>query len=1124
MKGGLLQQYKGGLLKDDVSPLKRLGADPAEAKDSSGSIITAGEKPECTVGAPYKGSPANFPDYVSPMLAVAQSTSSCPESSPSGLCSGGMPMSRREGDGLATLASGRKKKSERSGVELQNEVSRLMGRCFPQAASLIGSLLTKYATGLRQMHGKTQSKGDIFPLPTSTDLLRGMLAGGEDLVGVLRNVCLGLNSYAGSEVESGRPATKLQMGFIKELVTVVRVSGGWEESFGKMSWEEFFRMRSVDYVGDEVAVARVTSWENLRHALPTEVGSVELEQVVGEGCKHYVQNFKEYLLDEASMTYVRPPRVMVADADWEKVCEGLIQAGVCEVMAEQELFHVAGKPLLNGLFGVEKGEMCGGTPVHRLIMNLIPLNAVCRGIQGDISTLPAWSSTGPLMLMPSQELLISSEDVRCFFYIFAVPPAWRRFLGFNKVVAEQFHPGKTGKHYLVAKVLPMGFKNSVSLAQHVHRMIVSQASKRIPSGKRLRPEQELRKDRMFPSTDVMHRVYLDNFDEMEKVDRHLAGILKGEPSQSTLALRQEYEHWNIPRHPKKAVQRSSYAEVQGAVVDGSVGCAYPKPDKILKYTQLALMTVAAGRCSQKEMQVVAGGLVYIATFRRALMGGLNSIWSFIEEFNRYPVVIRLEIPATVCLEICRFLALVPLARLDFRASPNELVTASDASTQGGGVTVSRGLSNLGQMAAVCPVRGDVAALEEMTQVLTVGLFDGIGALRVAADAAGLPVAGHVSVELNPRASRVLESRFPGTLFVDDVEKVDQEMVKQWACQYTQVGLVVLGAGPPCQGVSGLNADKKGALKDHRSRLFAHVPRIRRLLQQAFPWAQVQLLAESVQSMDSSDRAVMSEAFGCQAWAIDAQGVSLARRPRLYWVTWELEDGPGIQISQPTDTKWETHGIITLQGQVQTERYLTPGWQPGGPDRFPTFTTSRPRPYPGRRPAGVDKLSAEEYAHWQQDEYRFPPYQYQFCYQLWRGTDHRLLGADERDVIMGFPRGYTVACLPKAKQGSREHNDERLTLIGNSWNVTVVCWILCQLGKCLGLSRALTVQECIEATAPGPQRDLASFLARPLMGNSKKRLTKGNELILVKKLLNMVSIKGEDILLSSTTEETLRYHR
>ena len=38
----------------------------------------------------------------------------------------------------------------------------------------------------------------------------------------------------------------------------------------------------------------------------------------------------------------------------------------------------------------------------------------------------------------------------------------------------------------------------------------------------------------------------------------------------------------------------------------------------------------------------------------------------------------------------------------------------------------------------------------MCQVLSVGLFDGIGALRVACDFLGLPVAGHVSVECNRR--------------------------------------------------------------------------------------------------------------------------------------------------------------------------------------------------------------------------------------------------------------------------------------------------------------------------------------------------------------------------------------
>ena len=265
--------------------------------------------------------------------------------------------------------------------------------------------------------------------------------------------------------------------------------------------------------------------------------------------------------------------------------------------------------------------------------------------------------------------------------------------------------------------------------------------------------------------------------------------------------------------------------------------------------------------------MVAGGLVYIATFRRALMGGLNAVWKFIEEFNQYPAVIRLEIPKVVQLEILRFLALLPLAHMDFRTIPSAVVTASDASTSGGGVTVSRGLSNLGQMAASCQVRGDVPALEDMTQVLTIGLFDGIGALRVAADSAGLPIAGHISVEMDSMASRVLEARFPGTIFVKSVEEVDANMVKEWSCLFTQVGLVLLGAGPPCQGVSGLNVDRRGALRDHRSSLHVHVARIRDLVRKAFPWAQVHSLMESVQSMDDADRQVMSDSFGTLPWQL-----------------------------------------------------------------------------------------------------------------------------------------------------------------------------------------------------------------------------------------------------------------
>ncbi|CAJ1329700.1 unnamed protein product [Effrenium voratum] len=55
-------------------------------------------------------------------------------------------------------------------------------------------------------------------------------------------------------------------------------------------------------------------------------------------------------------------------------------------------------PLPSGRPEVEAQKGVGEIEVHRLIMNLIPLNRICRGIEGDIATLPSWSSMGPLSL------------------------------------------------------------------------------------------------------------------------------------------------------------------------------------------------------------------------------------------------------------------------------------------------------------------------------------------------------------------------------------------------------------------------------------------------------------------------------------------------------------------------------------------------------------------------------------------------------------------------------------------------------------------------------------------------------------------------------------------------------
>ena len=376
------------------------------------------------------------------------------------------------------------------------------------------------------------------------------------------------------------------------------------------------------------------------------------------------------------------------------------------------------------------------------------------------------------------------------------------------------------------------------------------------------------------------------------------------------------------------------------------------------------------------------------------------------------------------------------------------------------------------------------------------------------------------MELSASAQRVVESRFPSTISVSDVKDVDLEMVRNWAQKFSQVGLVVVGAGPPCQGVSALNASRKGALRDARSSLFVHVSRIRSLVAQCFPWAQVRSLMESVSSMNAHDEEVMNADFGDAPWSIDAAGVSLARRPRLYWLDWELIGGEGATLVMEADKRRQ----VALEGKIQEKIYLLPGWRKSDSAPLPTFTTSRPSQRPGYKPAGLQQCSEAELQRWRNDQHRFPPYQYRTCFSLVNKAGHeRIANIQEREVIMGFPRDYTLNCLPKGQHNTEQHLDTRLSLVGNSWNVTVVTWLLSQLGMVIGLNPPLSVQDVISRTAPGSTKDFQTFLQRPLMTQARERASGSGEM-LVRKLLSLVSIKGEDILLQASSEDSIKYHR
>lgn len=991
----------------------------------------------------------------------------------------------------------------------------------------LGGLLEDELMFLHQkcsLHSKSQPMGEgthsLFPLPLSAVQDPGSSKGS-----FVRALCVGLNLLYGGPVDEKRESVAAcRVNGVRLLENVVGEAEELNVSFGDISFENFFKSKGVDYAGEEVKVAQYFCWEAIEASFPSEVGKLELAQFCTMGVKHYVENFEAYLLPEELRQVPRAPRVMVADQHWEEVCKGLVASGVCGIMPVDDLFSIDGVPLLSGMFSVGKGEFKGKLEIQRLIMNLIPLNQNCRGVQGDVGTLPGISGLNAFLLEEGEVALLSSEDIRCFFYLFAVPSAWHRFLGFNKLVPASITPPcyKGRECVLFAKVLPMGFVNSVGIAQHVHRNVVRWAAAGMspPVG----GEGEMRRDKGHSWSPSLFRVYLDNFDQLQKVDRRLAGLLEGQPSAQTLALRAGYEHWGLPRHPKKAVISQSRAEIQGAIVDGKAGKAWPKPQKVAVYVALALELLRRGVATQREMQVVAGGFVYFAMFRRPLLCSLNGVWCFIESFKKLPPVVRMPIPDLVKLELVRFCSLIPLARMDFRVGFSPIVSASDASETGGGVCSSRGLTSYGRMAASAPVRGDIPEEHDFVTILAIGLFDGIGALRVACDALQLPMAGYIAVEKLSEARRVVESFFPDTLHVEDVATVDEEMVLQWACKYSNAGVILLGAGPPCQGVSGLNADKRGALKDSRSCLFVHVKRIRGLLVRAFPWAQVRMLMESVASMSSEDRSTMSESVQLHPWRFDAADVSLAHRPRLYWVDWQIISHPDVSMYPPGDNGWEAMGELKLSAQVEVAPYLLAGSCVNNTtQRLPTFTTARPSPDPGRKPAGLQYCTQEEVLRWQEDRHRFPPYQYRDQNLIRSKGSLRLPTPEEREVILGFPKGYTAPCLGKSARQGQSWEDLRCTLLGNSWNVTAVCFLLQSLFNVLGFCPLRSPTEIVELTKPGTSQRLEHILLRPPLG-ACPRTNQGGELALVRKLGGLVSVKGEDLLLQAPTENLVKFHR
>ena len=260
--------------------------------------------------------------------------------------------------------------------------------------------------------------------------------------------------------------------------------------------------------------------------------------------------------------------------------------------------------------------------------------------------------------------------------------------------------------------------------------------------------------------------------------------------------------------------------------------------------------------------------------------------------------------AAIAEEMILAIATLPLLGMDLRNLVNPVVTASDASETGGGVCSSCSVTDLclarlgGGVRAAAGSRADGLCLVET--------FGGIGGMRRSLEILGVVPALYLHSEIDEAANRVVQCNYPDQVSLGDVTKITEMQIRDIIRQHPNITHVLHGGGPPCKQVSGLNPGGAGVHGD-RSGLIDEMPRVRKLLRQAFPDCEHEDLCEMVTSLSREDQAHYDKVNGSLPVRICPSSFNWARRPRLYWPSWKLHLGKDVKVEETE--RWTTLHLV-----------------------------------------------------------------------------------------------------------------------------------------------------------------------------------------------------------------------
>ena len=877
-------------------------------------------------------------------------------------------------------------------------------------------------------------------------------------------------------------------------------------------WEDL-RSKRVSYEGEELSQPIDLTFEQILKSLPPQGhgGAVPLAPLLQGHARFLIEHPEACLLAREERIEGPPKaRVHIREGHEVKVWKLLEDRGVITWLDESKVFRDAGVTYCAGMFGVEK---CGkfddeGRQVLRVIMNLKPINRLLRIIQGDIGELPTPVAWTQLVLTEDEEIEVSQADMSAAFYLFSLPEQWLPLMTFNSSFERQ-ELGLRGSGRVVpaCRVLPMGWSSSVGLMQMASRELLLRSKGEWEGELRkssLPPpwfvEQSLRDGREF-----WWQVYLDNFMSAE--------VRRGEsqPSESLRLHQQAVSAWEsqgVLCATDKHVHRSLDAVELGVSVQGKQGWIGGSPERFHKLISATMTLLAHKNPPCKWVQIVLGRWVFVLQYRRPGMSVLSNSWNYMkksQDRRRWWPVVQEELAQLVCL--------VPLLQCDLTAQFEELVTCSDASESGGAVAISRGLTKAGRELQVR--LQDTCAEAIRADVLVISAFNGIGGGFRGFDLVGIKPLGYISIEIDAAAKRVTRKAWPNVIEVGNIEEIDKKTVQQWFNLFPRATHVFVIGGFPCVHLSSARAGRQN-LEGEGSRLFWNLKQLIKDVEEVFEaTAQVEFVVENVFSISARDQ--ISQILGVEPLMLCPSDVLPYNRPRLAWVSFEVETGPGVQLER-------CRGYVRVHMQAEgiaDEQWLRAGWRRCSRDQpLATFMKAIKRERPPPRPAGVDRCDDATIARWQSDAFKFPPYQYRH-YNLVVNQEGslRYIDSSERSLLLGFGIDHVEFAWSagQAKNQSEDWEDKKLSLCGDSFAMVSFGWIIGQF--CKSWCVPMTPSQIINRMGLAPGASLAPHLQCPMdreLRYGELRVATPCAEALVGQLARHVDITGSDVSLALGT--------